>query len=58
MIGPGLAVVVGLVAILWSTGTGQAIVAAGIGIYLVGVVITAVGIILVYREVRHRGPTS
>ena len=50
--GPGLAVVVvGLVAILWSTGTGQAIVAAGMGIYLVGVVITVVGIILVYCEV-------
>ena len=52
VIGPGLAVVVaGIVALPWSTGTGQAIVAVGIGIYLVGVVITVLGIILVYREV-------
>lgn len=52
VIGPGLAgVVAGLVALLWSTGTGQAILAVGIGIYLVGVVITVVGIVLVYREV-------
>ncbi|MGD0256157.1 MAG: hypothetical protein ABSB99_11560 [Acidimicrobiales bacterium] len=52
VIGPGLAVVVvGLVALLWSTGIGQAILAVGMGIYLVGVMITVVGIILVYREV-------
>ena len=50
--GSGLAVVaVGLVALVWSRGTGQAMVAAGIGIYLVGVVITVAGIVLVYREV-------
>lgn len=50
--GPGLAVVVaGLVALLWSTGTGQAMLAVGMGVYLVGVVITVVGIILVYRAV-------
>jgi hypothetical protein len=52
VIGPGLAVVViGLVALPWSTGTAQAILAVGMGIYLVGVVITVVGIVLVYREV-------
>jgi hypothetical protein len=51
VIGPGLAVVViGLVALPWSTGTAQAILAVGMGIYLVGVVITVVGIVLVYRE--------
>lgn len=50
--GPGLAVVVaGLVALLWSTGTGRAMLAVGMGIYLVGVVTTVVGIILVYRAV-------
>ena len=41
----------GLVILLWSTGTGQAILAVGMGIYLFGVVITVVGIVLVYREV-------
>ena len=52
VMGSGLAVVaVGLVALVWSRGTGQAMVAAGIGIYLVGVVITVAGIVLVYREV-------
>jgi hypothetical protein len=52
VIGPGLAVVgVGLVTLLWSTSTGQAILAVGMGIYLVGVLTTVVGIILVYREV-------
>jgi len=52
VIGSGLAVVVaGLVALLWSTGTGQAILAVGMGIYLVGVMITVVGIIVVYGEV-------
>jgi len=49
--GSGLAVVaIGVVGLVWSRGTGQAMVAAGIGIYLVGVVITVVGIVLVYRE--------
>jgi hypothetical protein len=49
--GPGLAVVlVGLLTLLWSKGAGRAILAVGMGIYLVGVVITVVGIILVYRE--------
>jgi len=39
VIGPGLAVVViGLVTLPWSTGTAQAILAVGMGIYLVGVV--------------------
>jgi hypothetical protein len=33
-----------------------AILAVGIGIYLVGVVITVVGIILVYREVQPPRP--
>ena len=52
VIGPGLAVAAaGLVTLLWSRGTGLAILAAGMGIYLVGVMITVVGIILVYREV-------
>jgi len=52
VMGSGLAVVaVGVVALVWSRGTGQAMVAAGIGIYLVGVVITVAGIVLVYREV-------
>jgi hypothetical protein len=51
VMGSGLAVVaVGLVALLWSKGTGQAMVAAGIGIYLAGVVITVAGVVLVYRE--------
>jgi len=51
VMGSGLAfVAVGLVALVWSRGTGQAMVAAGIGIYLV-VVITVAGIVLVYREV-------
>jgi hypothetical protein len=57
VIGPGLAVVLaGLVALLWSTGTAQAIVAVGMGIYLAGVVITVVGIVLVYREVAPPRP--
>ena len=52
VMGSGLAVVaVGLVVLVWSRGTGQAMVAAGIGIYLVDVVITVAGIVLVYREV-------
>ena len=52
VMGSGLAIVaIGLVALVWSRGTGQAMVAAGIGIYLVGVVITVVGIVLVYREI-------
>lgn len=52
VMGSGLAIVaIGLVALVWSRGTGQAMVAAGIGIYLVGVVITVAGIVLVYREV-------
>ena len=56
--GPGLAVVVaGLVALLWSRGAGRLILAVGIGIYLVGVVITVVGIILVYRDVPPPRPS-
>lgn len=52
VMGSGLAVVaVGLVALVWSKGTGQAIVAAGICIYLAAVVITVAGIVLVYRDV-------
>jgi hypothetical protein len=49
-------VVVGLVALLWSTAAGQAMVAVGMGIYFVGVVITVVGIILVYREAPQPRP--
>jgi hypothetical protein len=45
---PGLSVVVvGLVALLWSTDTGQMILAVGMGIYLVAVVITVVGIFMI-----------
>lgn len=56
--GPGLVVVVaGLITLLWSTGAGQAILAVGMGIYLVGVVITVAGIILVYREVPPPRPS-
>jgi hypothetical protein len=52
VMGSGLAVVaVGLVALVWSRGTGQAMVAAGIGIYLGGVVITVAGIVLVQARV-------
>jgi hypothetical protein len=49
----GLAVVVvGLVTLAWSTGAGQAILAVGMGIYLVGgVPVCVVGILRVYREV-------
>ncbi len=58
VMGLGLAVVAaGLVALLWSRGAGQAIVAAGIGIYLLGVVITVVGVVLVYREVPPPRPS-
>ena len=50
--GLGLAVVItGLMTLLWSAAVGTAILAVGMGIYLVCVVITVVGIILVYREV-------
>jgi hypothetical protein len=52
VMGSGLAVVgVGLVTLLWSTIAGQAFLAVGMGIYLVAVVTTVVGIVLVYREV-------
>jgi hypothetical protein len=52
VMGSGLAVVAaGLVALVWSRGTGRTMVAAGIGIYLAGVVITVAGVVLVYREI-------
>jgi hypothetical protein len=50
VIGPGLAVVViGLLGLVVSTGAGQAVLAVGMGVCLVSVVITVVGIILIYR---------
>ena len=55
--GPGLAVVIGgLVTLLWSTATGKAILAGGIGIYLVGLVLTLVEVRLAYREVQPPRP--
>lgn len=53
VMGPGLtATLVGLVTLLWSTPAGETILAVGMGIYLVGVVITVLGIVLLYRDAR------
>jgi hypothetical protein len=53
VMGPGLAVVVvGLISLVWWTSAGTAILAVGMGIYLVGgVPVCVVGILRVYREV-------
>ena len=52
VMGSGLAVVIaGLAALLWSTATGKAILAAGIGIYLIGLVFTLVEVRRVYGDV-------
>jgi hypothetical protein len=54
---PGLAVVIaGLVTLLWSTATGQAILTVGIGIYLVGVALTLVEVRWAYGEVQPPRP--
>ena len=54
---PGLAIVaIGLVALPWSTGTAQSLLAVGMAIYLAGVAITVVGIVLVYREAPRPRP--
>ena len=58
VMGPGLAVVViGLVALLWSRGTGKAILAVGIGIYLVGLVFTLLEVRRVYGDVPPPRPS-
>ena len=55
--GPGLAVVIaGLVTLVWSTATGKAILAVGIGIYLVGLVLTLVEVRRVYGDVQPPRP--
>jgi hypothetical protein len=52
VIGSGLAVVIaGLVTLLWSTATGKALLAVGIGIYLVGLMFTLIDVRRVYGEV-------
>src|SRR5450759_2758296 len=57
VIGPGLAVVVaGIVALPWSTGTGQAILAVAIGIYLVGLALAFVEVRRAYGEVQLPRP--
>ncbi len=57
VMGPGLAVVIaGLVTLLWSTATGKAILTVGIGIYLVGVVLTLVEVRWAYGEVQPPRP--
>jgi hypothetical protein len=53
----GLCVVAaGIVTLVWSTGAGLAVLAVGMGVYLAGVVISVVGVILVYREARPARP--
>ena len=57
VMGLGLTVVIaGLVALLWSTATGKAILAVGIGIYLVGVVLTLVEVRCAYGEAQPPRP--
>jgi hypothetical protein len=57
LMGPGLVLVAGgLVSLLWSTATGKAVLAAGIGLYLIGMVIMLVGLIRVSGEVQPPRP--
>jgi hypothetical protein len=56
--GSGLAVVIaGLVTLMWSTATGKAILAVGIGIYLVGMVFALVEVRGVYGDVSPPRPS-
>lgn len=58
MIGSGLTVVIaGLVALLWSTATGKAVLAFGVGIYLAGLVFTLVQVRRVYGDVPPPRPS-
>ena len=43
--------IAGLIALLWSTATGKAILAVGIGIYLIGLVFSPVEVHRVYSDV-------
>ncbi len=43
--------IAGLIALLWSTATGKAILAVGIGIYLIGLVFSPVEVRRVYSDV-------
>lgn len=55
--GTGLAVVIaGLVTLVWSTGTGKAILAVAIGIYLVGLALAFVEVRRAYGEVQLPRP--
>jgi hypothetical protein len=57
VLGSGLAVVIaGLVALLWSAATGKAILAVGIGLYLVGMVFTLVEVRGVFGDVSPPPP--